>query len=343
MSSTYLPNDTCEKGINVLSRLDDALTGDKPLIMFLGDDVDEEDHSVLFPELRHRGVSVIRVHPAELSVTIEPMMTSLMVDHVRIHPQLVVGWVLKELLWQGMALLDVIQRCGIAVINDAMTLFRAQNKLTMSSLLHYATVPHYPAWYGSEESAARAWLEAGHLPGVSKPVRGFGGEGLTLLTESSDIEGAMSTPVSAEPSYLVPWVDNPGRDIRVYTVDHHAVFAMYRYAPDNGWVTNVRAGGSISHCPVTPELADVAEAASRAAGTVIGGVDIAETPAGFVVHEVNSCPTCEPPVLRVLADFLAATVKGETGPDQPWRPPHVHTETMPPQQAFHPSKAHRAV
>lgn len=37
------------------SRLDDPLDPDRPLIMFLGDDIDDEDHDILFPALRdHR-------------------------------------------------------------------------------------------------------------------------------------------------------------------------------------------------------------------------------------------------------------------------------------------------
>lgn len=33
----------------MLSRFDDDLHSDRPLVVFLGDNIDEEDHDVLFP------------------------------------------------------------------------------------------------------------------------------------------------------------------------------------------------------------------------------------------------------------------------------------------------------
>lgn len=135
---------------------------------------------------------------------------------------------------------------------------------------------------------------------------------------------------------MVPYVENPGRDIRVYTVNHRAVFAMYRYAPEGKWITNVRAGDTIVPCPLTPEIAELAERASRGAGTLIGGVDVGENTVtgGLVVYEVDSCPTCEPPVLHAVADFLAATVAGD---GEHWRPERDYAALEP---TFHASKQH---
>jgi [lysine-biosynthesis-protein LysW]--L-2-aminoadipate ligase/ribosomal protein S6--L-glutamate ligase len=53
-----------------------------------------------------------------------------------------------------------------------------------------------------------------------------------------------------------------------------------------------------------------------------------------VVYKVNSCPTCEPPVLEAIADFLAAAVTDrEAG--AAWRPQRDYTLVEP---TFHPGK-----
>ncbi|HJD77413.1 MAG TPA: hypothetical protein K8V93_00185, partial [Corynebacterium pollutisoli] len=95
-------------------------------------------------------------------------------------------------------------------------------------------------------------------------------------------------------------------------------------------------GGTIAPCALTPEIAGLAERASRGAGTLIGGVDIGEnTAAGeLVVYEVNSCPTCEPPVLHAVADFLTAVLHGD---GEHWRPEQDYAALEP---TFHASKQH---
>ncbi|MFC0673009.1 hypothetical protein [Brachybacterium hainanense] len=205
--------------------------------MILGDARDDEDHDVLFPEVRRRGVEIIRVHPFDLVTHLGPAGISFTVRGETLEPDLVVGWMLEELLL---------------------------------------------------------------------------------------------------------WIDNPGRDIRVYTVNHHPVFAMYRYAPDGAWVTNVASGGSIAMCPLSPGLADIAARASRAAGTLIGGIDVGEnlTTGEYVVYEVNSCPTCEPPVLEVIADFLADAVLRADSSTEAWAPTTIDTDLDLSPELFHASTRH---
>lgn len=323
------------------SRLDDPLDTTRPLIVFLGDDIDEEDHNLLFPALRQHGVAVIRVHPHDLVVELSATGTTFTVAGHTLRPDLVVGWVLDELLIPGMAHLDVLQRAGIPVINDALTLFRAQNKYLDSSLLSHSGALGYPVITGRDPAALETWLRELDGPAVIKPLVGFGGRGLRRIEgEQETAEFLQELRQEGGAYYAVPWVENPGRDIRVYTINHHPVFAMYRYAPPGKWITNVRAGGGVAMCPLTPEIAALARRASAAAGTLIGGVDIGEDQASgeLVVYEVNSCPTCEPPVLVALADFLAAAVRDLDAAREHWRPARVHVELDRDPALFHPGK-----
>ena len=216
----------------MLSRLDDPLDTDRPLVVFLGDDIDEEDHDILFPALRERGVSVVRVHPTELVVTMDDTGITFSVAGQQLKPDLVVGWVLDELLIPGMAHLDVFARAGIPVINDAVTLFRAQNKYLDSSLLSLSGDLGYPVLTGRSPEALETWVRELDGPAVIKPLVGFGGRGLRKIDGEMELQEFL-TELHRDGGayYAVPWVNNPGRDIRVYTINHQPVFAMYRYAP----------------------------------------------------------------------------------------------------------------
>jgi [lysine-biosynthesis-protein LysW]--L-2-aminoadipate ligase/ribosomal protein S6--L-glutamate ligase len=333
----------------MLSRIDDPFFLDsagpeRPLVVFLGDGTDDEDHDILFPALRDRGVAVIRVHPEELVVRLDRDRVTFAVRGREMAPDLVVGWVLDELLFPGMTQLDVFARAGVPVINDAITLFRAQNKLLDSSMLAAAGALRYPVISGRDTAELGTWLDGLDGAAVVKPLYGHGGRGI----ERIDAPAARAALISriendGRPYYAMPWIENPGRDIRVYTVNHRAVFAMYRYAPPGKWITNVLAGGLIAMCPLTEDIAHLAERASRGAGTLIGGVDIAENlrTGELVVYEVNSCPTCEPPVLEMIADFLAAAAEDLDAALETWRPSRVHTDFDGSPDLFHASKRGR--
>ena len=102
----------------------------------------------------------------------------------------------------------------------------------------------------------------------------------------------------------------------------------------------MRAGGDMAMCPLNDALADLARRASEAAGTLIGGIDIGENldTGELVVYEVNSCPTCEPPVLDALADFLALAVRDLDHARATWLPAHVYQELDSDPVLFHESK-----
>ncbi len=83
--------------------------------------------------------------------------------------------------------------------------------------------------------------------------------------------------------------DQPNRDLRVYVVDDAVVGAMYRYAPESDWRTNVALGGKVEDA--TESMPDKARRTALYAADVLGldyaGVDLVEGEDGWYVLEVN--------------------------------------------------------
>ncbi|WP_254763502.1 RimK family alpha-L-glutamate ligase [Natrinema marinum] len=88
---------------------------------------------------------------------------------------------------------------------------------------------------------------------------------------------------------LVDQEDVPNRDLRVYVVGDEIVGAMYRYAPDNDWRTNVALGGSVEDATddLPEEAAEMARRAANVVGLDYAGVDLVEGDEGWFVLEVN--------------------------------------------------------
>ncbi|SEO23995.1 alpha-L-glutamate ligase, RimK family [Halogranum amylolyticum] len=82
--------------------------------------------------------------------------------------------------------------------------------------------------------------------------------------------------------------DRP-RDLRVYVVGDDVVGAMFRYAPEGDWRTNVALGGDVEDASdrVTDDLLAVARSATAALGLDYAGVDLIEGSDGWYVLEVN--------------------------------------------------------
>ncbi|GAB7018015.1 ATP-grasp domain-containing protein [Halostagnicola bangensis] len=88
---------------------------------------------------------------------------------------------------------------------------------------------------------------------------------------------------------LIDRDDQRHRDVRIYVVGGEIIGAMYRYAPDNDWRTNVALGGAVEDA--TEELPESAREIARQSAAAIGldyaGVDLVEGENGWFVLEVN--------------------------------------------------------
>jgi RimK family alpha-L-glutamate ligase len=124
--------------------------------------------------------------------------------------------------------------------------------------------------------------------GVYKSAIGTHGGG----TWKVDLTEPVNPKVGNRQAFLQDLIDrdeDEHRDLRVYVVDGSIVGAMYRYAPEGEWRTNVALGGDV--LDATGDLPTEAKETALYATEVMGldyvGVDLIEGDDGWFVLEVN--------------------------------------------------------
>jgi RimK family alpha-L-glutamate ligase len=199
-----------------------------------------------------------------------------------------------EQVTKRLGVLHALREFGVPVYNDARAIERSVDKSMTSLLLHAAGVPTPATWAMESVAAAQQLVTRESAAGrslVLKPLFGSQGEGLQRVgwvdgahVPLPPLEGAYGSL-----AYLQRFVDAPHHDYRVLVVGGTAVAAMRRVSED--WVHNVARGARCApqslHEGMGPELARLAEAASRALDMDYAGVDLLPTPAGPQVIEVN--------------------------------------------------------
>ncbi|MDG5820540.1 RimK family alpha-L-glutamate ligase [Natronococcus sp. A-GB7] len=123
---------------------------------------------------------------------------------------------------------------------------------------------------------------------VYKTIVGTHGGGAWKVRQNDLLTGTVGTR-RAFLQELVRTDRERTRDLRVYVVDGRVVGAMYRYADDEEWRTNVARGGSVEDATdaLPDAVAGIATAAASAVGLDCAGVDLIEGEDGWYVLEVN--------------------------------------------------------
>jgi len=144
----------------------------------------------------------------------------------------------------------------------------------------------------TEEGALKS-LEILGYTAVLKPVTGSWGRMIVQLKDREmaqamfEFREQMNGPLN-QIFYIQEMVKRPPRDIRTIVAGDEIIAAIYRYAPEGEWRTNIAVGGKAELCPVTEELEDVVLRAAETVGGGLLGVDAMESPKGILVHEVNN-------------------------------------------------------
>ncbi|MFA9517740.1 RimK family alpha-L-glutamate ligase [Halopenitus sp. H-Gu1] len=124
--------------------------------------------------------------------------------------------------------------------------------------------------------------------GVYKTAIGTHGGG----TWKVDLTEPVNPKVGNRQAFLQKLIERDSeehRDLRVYVVGDSIVGAMYRYAPDGDWRTNVALGGAVENAldDMPEEAAETALYAAEVMNLDYAGVDLVEGYDGWYVLEVN--------------------------------------------------------
>jgi len=187
-------------------------------------------------------------------------------------------------------LFEIINMSGTPVINPARALVTARDKLLSLAILAKHGIP-VPQTASVEDPnvamrIAQEWKDV-----VIKPLIGSMGFGSTRARDP-DVVYVISRTLTelGQPTYIQRYVEKPNRDIRAFVVGDRLVAAYYRVS-SQGWKTNIAQGARAQ--PMTridPELEELAVRATKVLGLHYSGVDIAESPDGYIVLEVNASP-----------------------------------------------------
>jgi len=200
---------------------------------------------------------------------------------------------------------------GIPVVNSPEAIQNAANKYHASYLLAKAGLPA-PETIAVQNLEAALRVVSMFGDSVIKPVFGYKGKDIARIKNGKILfSDRRVKSVSLEDSlerlfeergmlYIQEFIENPGRDIRVFVVGGTAVGAIYRKAAAGSWVNNLSQGGSADRCVLTDEQKELAEKASLAIGTTFAGVDIIEEFVGHPNKENSTDASTKGSTARIL-------------------------------------------
>ncbi|MFD1645028.1 RimK family alpha-L-glutamate ligase [Haloarchaeobius litoreus] len=174
------------------------------------------------------------------------------------------------------------------MLNEPSATLRATHKIASAAALADEGIQVPEALMALDSDELNAHRDEFGEEAVYKTAIGTHGGGTWKVGQGDPV----NAKVGNRYAFLQKLIERDGerhRDIRVYVVGDKVVGAMYRYAPDNDWRTNVALGGDVQDA--TEDLPTTVKKIAKRAASVVGldyaGVDIVEGDDGWFVLEVN--------------------------------------------------------
>ncbi|MFB6177316.1 MAG: RimK family alpha-L-glutamate ligase [Halobaculum sp.] len=212
---------------------------------------------------------------------------------------------------------------GVPVVNSPETARVCADKVETSLALSEAGVPTPETAVAFDTDTALEVVESFGYPCVLKPVVGSWGRLMAKLDTRSAAEAVLEHKATLghyehKVFYVQQFVDKPGRDLRILTLDGEPVAGMARSG--DHWLTNAKRGAETDTFEIDAEAEALARAAADAVGGGLLGVDLMETGDSYTVHEVNHTveftalnDTVETDVAAAVVDWLETKVADGDG------------------------------
>jgi len=214
----------------------------------------------------------------------------------------------------GLALLAAVSRLGVLAFNSPQSIELVRNKIAMQAVLIQHGLPVAPTWFASETAVFRQVPEE-RFPLVVKPFDGDGARGLWLLTRPEDSERLPSMRTDRSVYLAQQLLETDGWDLKLYGIGSRT-WAVRKPSPvrfeGSGPASTQRTEGAET-VDLDAQLRDIASTCGRACGLDLWGVDVAMTPSGPVVIEVNDFPTYSavPGAGALIAEHVLSRVQME--------------------------------
>jgi len=194
----------------------------------------------------------------------------------------------------GLGMLVAASALGVVAINSPQSIELVRNKIAMHAVLLEHGIPLPKTWFASDARAFRS-LPLDCFPLVVKPYDGDGAAGLGLLTRPEDVD-LLPALVGKRSLYLAQeFLETDSWDLKLYGIGNH-VWAVRKPSPvsltePGPAAEGMGPRGAAELIEVDTRLRDIALTCGRACRLELWGVDVAMTPRGPYVIEVNDFPT----------------------------------------------------
>ena len=192
----------------------------------------------------------------------------------------------------GLGILATAAAAGIPALNSPTAIELVRNKVAMHATLLRHGLPVPATWFARRPSVFER-LDDGVFPLVVKPFDGDGSAGISLLERPEDARLIVAPEDNRRLYVAQTLLDTGGVDLKLYGIGRQ-IWAVRKSSP----VTFDGPGPARPAAPAASELIELDDAmrelaitCGRAFGLELFGVDVAATPQGPMVIEVNDFPT----------------------------------------------------
>ena len=202
----------------------------------------------------------------------------------------------------GLSILEAAEAVGIPTINSSHSIRLVRDKAVAAAFARAHDLP-VPRTYFVTHQGLLQQIPAEEYPLVVKPSNGSYCRDIYRLNSPADIAnvdfGANNTNFLLAQHY----VENTGFDIKLYVIGQE-VHAAVKKSPLHPAIQE----GLI---PVTPELKKLAQSVGKLFKLDIYGLDVVETPQGFVVLDINDFPSFNmiPRAVATISEYILHIAK----------------------------------
>ena len=194
------------------------------------------------------------------------------------------------------ALIRLLKRQGVVIMNDPHAIEIAQDKLRTTQVLTGKNLPVPASVLAKFPVDVDIISEKIGFPLIMKTVLGAKGEGVLLFENKrqfKDVATILHHQTDGRTNLIFQkFIKNShGRDLRVMVIGNKAIGCAIRQAGEGDFRANVHAGGSAGKFEMTQEISELAIAATKALNLEISGVDLLFGDDKFYIAEVNSSPS----------------------------------------------------